>query len=75
MNDAGSQDAIVLTTGATHNHVVHWADGGRSALDNLVLLCRRHHRLIHTGLRLEILDGEPAFRRDDGSILEGRAPP
>ena len=22
----------------------HWTDGGRTSLDNLVLLCRRHHR-------------------------------
>jgi len=29
------------------HHVVHWADGGETALDNLVLLCRHHHRLIH----------------------------
>jgi 5-methylcytosine-specific restriction endonuclease McrA len=31
------------------HHVVHWADGGVTALDNLVLLCRRHHRLLHEG--------------------------
>jgi len=31
------------------HHVVHWADGGDTALDNLVLLCRRHHRMAHDG--------------------------
>ncbi len=31
------------------HHVVHWADGGPTCLDNLVLLCRRHHRLLHEG--------------------------
>ena len=31
------------------HHVVHWADGGPTSLDNLVLLCRRHHRLLHEG--------------------------
>jgi hypothetical protein len=31
------------------HHVIHWADGGPTALDNLVLLCRRHHRMVHEG--------------------------
>ena len=29
------------------HHVEHWADGGATRLDNLVLLCRRHHRAVH----------------------------
>ncbi|WP_430334767.1 DUF222 domain-containing protein [Rhodococcus sp. ACT016] len=29
------------------HHVKHWADGGPTDLDNLVLLCRYHHRLLH----------------------------
>ena len=32
------------------HHIVHWADGGRTDLDNCVLLCRFHHTLIHKGL-------------------------
>ena len=31
------------------HHVVHWAEGGATALDNLVLLCRAHHRKVHEG--------------------------
>jgi hypothetical protein len=31
------------------HHVVHWADGGPTILENLVLLCTAHHRLIHEG--------------------------
>jgi hypothetical protein len=31
------------------HHLVHWADGGGTNLDNLVLLCHAHHRLLHEG--------------------------
>ena len=59
------------------HHVVHWADGGPTALANLILLCRRHHRMIHArgGFSLGLEDGRPMFRRPDGSVLEGRPPP
>jgi len=29
------------------HHLTHWADGGVTNLDNLMLLCRRHHTAIH----------------------------
>jgi len=59
------------------HHAVHWADGGETALPNLMLLCRRHHRLVHErgGFSLVLEDGRPVFRRPDGSVLEDRAPP
>ena len=31
------------------HHLVHWIAGGPTDLDNLVLLCRRHHRMVHEG--------------------------
>lgn len=30
------------------HHVVHWKDGGPTAEGNVVLLCRRHHRKLHS---------------------------
>jgi hypothetical protein len=59
------------------HHIVHWADGGTTGLRNLMLLCRRHHRMIHRlgGFRLVVEEGDPVFRRPDGSPLEDRVPP
>jgi 5-methylcytosine-specific restriction endonuclease McrA len=31
------------------HHVHHWADGGETRMENLIQLCRRHHRLVHEG--------------------------
>jgi hypothetical protein len=58
------------------HHIVHWAAGGPTAAQNLLLLCRRHHTMIHERkFRLELLNGRPVFRRPDGTVLEERAPP
>jgi hypothetical protein len=44
------------------HHVVSWLDDGITALINLVLLCRRHHTMVHQGkLRIEAL-GNQRFR-------------
>jgi hypothetical protein len=29
------------------HHIVHWADGGPTNLDNLVTLCSHHHHRMH----------------------------
>jgi hypothetical protein len=31
------------------HHLVHWIHGGPTDLDNLILLCHRHHRMVHEG--------------------------
>jgi hypothetical protein len=52
------------------HHLEHWADGGATRLDNLVLLCRRHHRAVHEeGFAVELLGGgEVRIRRPDGRV-------
>ncbi len=58
------------------HHVKHWAEGGETKLENLVLLCRKHHRSVHEGgLRVEA-DENGAFRflKPDGSEIQ-EAPP
>jgi hypothetical protein len=34
---------------ADGHHIKHWADGGPTCLDNAVLVCSFHHRLLHHG--------------------------
>ena len=46
------------------HHIVHWADRGPTKLDNLVLLCGHHHRVIHHTpwqVRINPDDGRPEF--------------
>lgn len=47
------------------HHVRHWADGGGSDLDNLVLLCHQHHHDHHDrGQDLPHQDGRRRLTRD-----------
>jgi len=46
------------------HHIVAWADGGPTALGNLVLLCEHHHRMLHHGgwaVAIASHDGRPRF--------------
>ena len=54
------------------HHITHWADGGGTSLDNLLLLCRRHHRLVHEGgIGIERdASGAVTFFRPDGRRIE-----
>jgi len=58
------------------HHIEHWVDGGATSLGNLVLLCRRHHRLVHEGgfTLQRRADGTVAFFYKDGAPL-WMAPP
>jgi len=50
------------------HHVVHWADGGRTDLSNLILLCQYHHTAVHEG-QMIIRRSEHGweFRMPDGT--------
>jgi hypothetical protein len=48
-------------TWTSAHHVVHWIHGGQTDLPNLVLLCYRHHRMVHEG-QWQIV------RSDDGCV-------
>ncbi len=54
------------------HHIVHWTRGGPTALENLALLCRRHHRFVHEGgwrMALDGADRTVRFIRPDGREL------
>lgn len=52
------------------HHIEHWAVGGATRSDNLVLLCARHHALVHEGgFRITGDAANPRFERPDGSLI------
>jgi hypothetical protein len=58
------------------HHVRHWADGGPTSLDNLVQLCRFHHRFVHEGhCTVEMSHRGPRFTLPDGTTVEDAAAP
>jgi hypothetical protein len=64
--------------GCTHrrwvddHHIQHWAKGGETTPENLVQLCRRHHRLVHEGgFTVERRsNGEFVFRNPHGLVMD-----
>ena len=50
------------------HHIHHWSAGGETSLKNLVLLCSRHHRLVHEGGYRILKDyrDQWCFKRPDG---------
>jgi hypothetical protein len=64
---------------ATHDlqahHAKPWARGGRTELDNLLLLCPRHHKLLHDRAIQTTGSGEhPAFESADGRLITTNQP-
>ncbi len=73
-----ARDRTCTFPGCTHerwidaHHIQHWADGGDTSLDNLILLCGHHHRLVHEGgfSVATRRDGSRYFARPDGRPVE-----
>lgn len=53
------------------HHVRHWLRGGTTDIDNLILLCGHHHRLVHEhGYRIRLREnGRWEVRRSDGGAV------
>jgi hypothetical protein len=53
------------------HHVHHWAHGGLTTADNLVLLCSAHHRLVHEGgFQVSRASDAAEFRDPCGRLLD-----
>jgi hypothetical protein len=49
------------------HHVIHWIDWGKTSVENGVLLCPHHHRLIHhSEWAVHMEEGHPIFTAPDG---------
>lgn len=52
------------------HHIIAWWQGGPTSTDNMILLCRHHHTLIHTGkFTLQGTGHQPHFYRANGQPL------
>ncbi len=53
------------------HHIQHWSAGGETSLENLLLLCERHHQLVHEGgFRIERdYQNRWFFKRPDGRAV------
>lgn len=54
------------------HHVVRWRDGGRTDVANGVLLCRRHHMLLHDHGGQIVREGSDYFMTR-GAVTPGQA--
>jgi hypothetical protein len=56
------------------HHIEHWSNGGETSLDNLILLCEKHHRLVHEGgfrIDKDYQDRWAFFRPDGIAVPDG----
>ena len=55
----------------TGHHVKHWVDGGETSLANTMLLCSKHHRLLHEGgyTIQRNFEGKWSFKTGNGKVI------
>jgi hypothetical protein len=76
--ELSARDGGCRFPGCTHrrwvdnHHIQHWSKGGETVPENMVQLCRRHHRLVHEGgFTVERVEGDEfIFRNPCGLILD-----
>jgi hypothetical protein len=52
------------------HHIQHWVRQGATDIDNLLLLCWFHHRMVHEGgVRLRVENGRFIFTAPDGKVI------
>jgi hypothetical protein len=71
--DRGCRFPSCVNTRFVHaHHIEHWAYGGETSLNNLVLLCGTHHRLLHEGgIHVKCsTDGQLVFRDGKGRVVD-----
>jgi hypothetical protein len=55
------------------HHIQHWGHDGATEPDNLIILCSKHHRLVHEGgFSVQGTPGAWVFRTADGRRVETR---
>jgi len=72
-----SRDKTCRYPGCSHekwldaHHVMHWVDGGETSLENTILICSRHHQLLHEGgfTIHKNFEGSWYFRNSNGKII------
>jgi HNH endonuclease len=58
------------------HHIRHWSNGGRTDLDNLLSLCKKHHRAVHDrGYLIAARPGGTVAFYDPGGAAIAPCPP
>jgi hypothetical protein len=57
------------------HHIQFWANGGETSLDNLLCLCKRHHRIVHDkGILIAAAGNGFTFYLPDGALISNSPP-